>query len=201
MISEFLVAIVFAGTLTSAPPGPLQVGQRIPLPGDDRATLADFQRRIGAYLELRAEATSAVLPFEVTADVAAIQRTVDKIAIGIRLSRADARRGDIFSPEIAALLRRAVRESCHERFAELLAVINEDWETPLPAAVVHGRWPEGIPFPTMPPYLLAALPRLPPELEYRFINRDLVLRDIDANLIIDFVPEAIPATSWTTTHR
>ena len=55
--------------------------------------------------------------------------------------------------------------------------------------------------PTMPPELLAALPRLPPELEYRFIDRDLVLRDIDANLIIDFVPEAIPVSSWTLTNR
>jgi hypothetical protein len=201
MISELLVAVVFAGALSSASPGPLQVGQRVALPGDDRATVADFGRRIDAYMDLRAETTSAVLPFKVTADIGEIQRTVDKLAIGIRLGRADARRGDIFSPEIAALFRRMIRTSCHDQFTELLAVINEDWETPLPSAVVHGRWPEGIPFPTMPPYLLAALPRLPPELEYRFINRDLVLRDIDANLIIDFVPEAIPASSWTITHR
>jgi hypothetical protein len=201
MISELLVAVVFAATFSPAPPGPLQVGQRVPLPGDDRATVADFERRVASYMDLRTEVTSAVLPFKVTADVGEIQRTVDKLAIGIRLGRADARRGDIFSPEIAALLRRVVRESCHDQFTELLAVINEDWETPLPAAVVHGRWPDGIPFPTMPPYLLAALPRLPPELEYRFINRDLVLRDLDANLIIDFVPEAIPVSSWTSTSR
>ena len=200
MISELLVAVVFAATFSPAPPG-LQVGQRVPLPGDDRATVADFERRVASYMDLRTEVTSAVLPFKVTSDLGEIQRTVDKLAIGIRLGRAGARRGDIFSPDIAALLRRAVRESCHDQFVELLAVINEDWETPLPAAVVHGRWPDGIPFPTMPPYLLAALPRLPPELEYRFINRDLVLRDIDANLIIDFVPEAIPVSSWTTTHR
>jgi hypothetical protein len=58
-----------------------------------------------------------------------------------------------------------------------------------------------VPLPTMPPDLLAALPRLPPGLEYRFINRDLVLRDLDANLIIDFVPEAIPVSSWTSTSR
>jgi hypothetical protein len=201
MISELLVAIVFAGMFSTAPPGPLQVGQRVLLPGDDRATVADFERRVESYLDLRSDVTSAVLPFNVTADIGEVQRTVDKLAIGIRLGRADARRGDIFSPEIAALFRRVIRASCHDQFAELLAVINEDWETPLPPAAVLGRWPDGIPFPTMPPYLLAALPRLPPELEYRFINRDLVLRDIDANLIIDFVPEAIPVSSWTMTRR
>jgi hypothetical protein len=201
MISELLVAVVFAGTLSSGGLAPLQVLHRVPLPGDDRATVADFERRVHSYMDLRAEVTVAVLPFKVTADIGEIQRTVDKLAIGIRLGRADAQRGDVFSPEIAALFRRVIRTSCHDQFGELLAVINEDWETPLPPASVHGRWPDGIPFPTMPPYLLAALPRLPPELEYRFINRDLVLRDIDANLIIDFVPEAIPATSWTITHR
>jgi hypothetical protein len=201
MISELFVAVVFAGTLSSGGPAPLQVGHRVPFPGDDRATVADFERRVQSYMDLRTEVTSAVLPFTVTADIGEIQRTVDKLAVGIRLGRADARRGDVFSPDIAALFRRVIRTSCHDQFGELLAVINEDWETPLPPASVHARWPDGIPFPTMPPYLLAALPRLPPELEYRFINRDLVLRDIDANLIIDFVPEAIPATSWTITHR
>jgi hypothetical protein len=53
----------------------------------------------------------------------------------------------------------------------------------------------------MPPDLLARLPRLPRGLEYRFVNHDLVLRDIDANLIIDVVPEAIPVSSWTSTSR
>jgi TonB family protein len=53
----------------------------------------------------------------------------------------------------------------------------------------------GAPLPTMPPDLLAALPRVPNRLEYRFMNDALVLRDIEANLIIDFVPQAIPAPS------
>ena len=50
----------------------------------------------------------------------------------------------------------------------------------------------------MPVDLLAALPRLPCEVQYRFMTRDLVLIDIDANLIVDFIPDAIPAT--TTSH-
>ena len=36
------------------------------------------------------------------------------------------------------------------------------------------------------------LPRLPDGLEYRFMGRDLVLRDQASNLIIDFVPGAVP---------
>ena len=199
MISPLFAVAVLTGALTSPPPAPLQFGQRIPLPGEETAVLADFGHRVQAYMDVRAELASAILPFKITADIGEIQRTVDKLAIGIRVSRAGAQRGDVFSPEIAALFRRIIRGSCHDQFMDLLAVINEDWEAPLPPAVVHGRWPEGIPFPTMPPYLLAALPRLPSELEYRFINHDLVLRDIDANLIIDIVPQAIPVSSWTST--
>jgi hypothetical protein len=45
---------------------------------------------------------------------------------------------------------------------------------------------------TMPPGLLKVLPALPKELEYRIIGRDLVLRDVDASLIIDYVPNVIP---------
>lgn len=201
MISELLVAVVFAGTFASAPPGSFQAGQRVQLPGDDRAVLADFGRRIEAYMDQRTEVGAAILPIKVSADIGEIQRAVDKLAIGIRLSRAGAHQGDIFAPDIAALFRRTIRASCHDQFMELLAILNEDWEAPPPPAAVYARWPDGVPLPTMPPFLLAALPRLPAELEYRFINRDLVLRDIDANLIIDFVPEAIPVSSWTTTSR
>ncbi len=45
---------------------------------------------------------------------------------------------------------------------------------------------------TMPPSLLAVLPRLPKELEYRIIGRFLVLRDVDAALIVDYIPDLIP---------
>jgi len=201
MISTFIAAVILAGQVSAGLAGPLQYGQRVPLPGDDRATVAEFGRRVKAYMDLRADATAAVLPFKVTSDIVEIQRTVDKLAIGIRVARFGAQQGDIFSPEIAGVFRRLVGASCRDRFTELLAILNEDGEPPLPPAVVHARWPEGTPLPTMPPDLLSALPRLPPALEYRFINRDLVLRDVDANLIIDFVPEAIPAGAWTSTSR
>jgi hypothetical protein len=145
--------------------------------------------------------TVAVPPFTVTSDVGVIRQNVEKLAISIRAGRPHAQQGDVFSRDIAALFRRIIRGSCHDRFADLLAVINEDWEAPPPAAAIHARWPDGVPLPTMPPDLLAALPQLPAQLEYRFINRDLVLRDIDANLIVDFIPEAIPGSSWTLTSR
>ena len=45
----------------------------------------------------------------------------------------------------------------------------------------------------MPPSLLLNLPKLPKELEYRFVGRELILRDIAANLIVDVIPEVTTA--------
>jgi hypothetical protein len=45
---------------------------------------------------------------------------------------------------------------------------------------------------TTPPTLLVKLPELPQELAYRFVGRDLTLIDIEARLIVDLIPNAIP---------
>jgi hypothetical protein len=56
---------------------------------------------------------------------------------------------------------------------------------------VNARYPEAAPLPTVPPNLLASLPPLPKDLEYRIVGNDLILRDVHANVIIDFIPMAI----------
>jgi hypothetical protein len=43
----------------------------------------------------------------------------------------------------------------------------------------------------VPPNLLAALPELPDDVNYRFLGRDLVLHDTRANIILDEIPDAI----------
>jgi hypothetical protein len=35
------------------------------------------------------------------------------------------------------------------------------------------------------------LPQLPEELEYRIIGKDMILRDVHANIVVDFIPKAI----------
>jgi hypothetical protein len=45
---------------------------------------------------------------------------------------------------------------------------------------------------TVPAKLLAMLPMLPEELEYRFIDRYFLLRDRDANLVIDVLAGVVP---------
>ena len=55
---------------------------------------------------------------------------------------------------------------------------------------VNGDYPAGRPVAMMPPCLIGALPPLPPELRYGLVGHDLILWDLHAGLIVDFVPRA-----------
>jgi hypothetical protein len=46
----------------------------------------------------------------------------------------------------------------------------------------------------VPTALLDVLPPLPASLEYRFIGRTLVLRDIEAALVLDLANDVLPAS-------
>ena len=35
------------------------------------------------------------------------------------------------------------------------------------------------------------LPQLPEAVEYRIIGKTLIIRDVDANIIVDYIPNAI----------
>jgi len=57
---------------------------------------------------------------------------------------------------------------------------------------INTDYPTKLPLATVPPGLLLKLPTLPDDLEYRFLGRHLILRDIKANLIVDFIPDVVP---------
>ena len=45
---------------------------------------------------------------------------------------------------------------------------------------------------TVPPLLLNSLPRLPDNLQYRFMDRHIVLLDGDTRLIVDYILNVLP---------
>ncbi len=53
----------------------------------------------------------------------------------------------------------------------------------------------------VPPIVAEALPDLPRRLEYRLVNRDLVLRDIECNLAVAVLRDAIGFTNSLTQMR
>jgi hypothetical protein len=151
-----------------------------------------FLHSVEAYITLCRQLERQLPPLEVTGDPRRIHIAAEARAAAIRRARARARIGDIFNPGVTELFRERIREGFAARAnaaAELLDEMNEDGEGWQPA-VVNGpfSWRTAV---ATPPYVLAALPDLPGELQYRFVGPDLVLVDIVANSIIDVLPEAL----------
>jgi hypothetical protein len=57
---------------------------------------------------------------------------------------------------------------------------------------VNARYPDEVPLSTMPPDVLKNLPKLPKEVEYRFVGEHLILLDPDAHIVVDVMPRALP---------
>ena len=159
----------------------------------DALVLQDFKTRVDRYMELHKRLEKRTPPLKQVDDPAKIQASQEALATAIRSERAGAKPGDIFTPEIAERIRRLIYpEVAGAKGAETRELIKED--APAPAAVVlkvNGPYPSGAPLPTVPPNLLANLPQLPEDLEYRILGRDLILRDVHANLIVDFTRRVI----------
>jgi hypothetical protein len=86
------------------------------------------------------------------------------------------------APEVKGAERKETREALEEEDGEVAEV----W------LKVNAPWPDSEPLTTTPANILANLPQLPKDVEYRIANkRHLVLRDVDANIIVDFIYNAI----------
>ena len=107
-------------------------------------------------------------------------------------ARATAKQGDLFTPPMQVFVKRL----CAEVFKGYTGKHDKDeiYDESHPVKpVINKRYPDVVPLSTMPPPVLAALPKLPDELEYRFVNNDLILMDVHAHIILDYIPDAIPA--------
>ena len=160
----------------------------------DAQVLADFKARIDKYVEIRKKADDSAPPLKKTDDAAEIKAA--QLALGERIgaARAGVKPGEIFTPEIAALFRRLIRPETKD--PDTKALLKEKKDQPKPGAVP--LWKVGMPYPekeplaTMPPEVLERLPKLPADIEYRFVGKHLILRDVRANTIIDFATNVIP---------
>ena len=157
----------------------------------DAVVLADFEKRIERYMALHDELAKGAAELEETEDPARIREAQERLAARIRMARKDAKPGDIFRPEVRTKFRRLMYpEVKGPRGRETRQTIEEDAPESMPLKI-NAPYPEGEPVPTVPPNVLANLPALPEELEYRVVDKHLILRDVAANLIVDFIPNAI----------
>lgn len=156
----------------------------------DSAILADFNARLERYIKLQ-RALMKEAPLEETENSAEITVRQEVLAAKIRNVRKNARQGDIFTPEIAALFRRLMSPELKGKGElDTKSVIKEDAPTAV-TLKVNAAYPAGQPLSTVPPNLLANLPSLPEDVDYRIVGKHLILRDVDANIIVDYITNAI----------
>jgi len=150
--------------------------------------LLDFKERVDKYVELRKKADDSAPPLKKTDDAAELRAAQQALAERIGAARTPAKQGEIFTPEIAAYFRKLVRPELKETGTK--GAVRDDNPAGMPFQV-NGPYPSKEALSTMPPNVLASLPRLPKDIEYRFVGKHLILRDVRANLIIDYIPNAL----------
>jgi hypothetical protein len=149
--------------------------------------VADFTTRVQDYFDLRSRLEEGLPPLRVTEDVAEIRGVRRALARRIQAARHGAHEGDIFSPAISAEFKEVLALQMN---AMTWAVIMDDNPGEF-SHDINGIYPDGKPYSTVPGTILAALPALPDDVEYRFLGRHLILLDIRANVILDEIPYAI----------
>jgi hypothetical protein len=168
---------------------------------DTAEAIKDYSDRLDEYVELHKKAADG-LP-RLTGDEDPVTIAAHRVALAqaIRARRGRARRGDIFDAKVVPTLVARVR-------AELLGVearparkviregnpqFDPEGYVPVPLGI-NADYPLRAPVSTVPPSVLLVLPPVPADvLEYRFVGRDLILRDVEANLIVDYIVGAVPA--------
>jgi hypothetical protein len=149
--------------------------------------VAEFTIRIQAYFDLRKELERGLPILRVTEDAKELLDREQALADRIRTARSSARQGDIFIPSVSAAFKGRLQAHTNPTTC---AALGDDNPGSLDIRT-NGKYPEHKPMSTMPPDVLAALPALPEDVEYRFVGRDLILVDLRARLVVDRMPLAI----------
>jgi hypothetical protein len=196
----YVVAICLAAACpSSAQQAPRSDTQQMPKGTNvnpDAGMVADFKKRVDDYAKLRDKAEGAArVELKEKSQPSEIVTAETSLAQKVREARPGAKRGDFFTPATQAMFRRLLRPPLTKgpHGADNTAIMKDD--APEPKEVpfrVNADYPKEAPLSTVPPDVLAALPQLPEDMQYRFAGKHLILFDARANLIIDFMLNAMP---------
>ena len=192
---RLLLSKLIVGLILFAPSLALSQVQARPQPSVNphAKILIDFKKRVDAYVALRQKIDDGAPPLKKTEEPADIRVAQEALAARIKAGRADAKQGDVFTPAIAAELRRLMHSEVKEKGTKEL--IKEPTDKP-PAVPfkVNGDYPKEQTVSTVPPDILRSLPSFPEsaQIQYRFGGKHLILYDARSNLIMDYIFNAIP---------
>lgn len=160
----------------------------------DEELVSDFRKRADKYMKLHEKLQNLGDRQKLRDDISENLVSEQALAMRIRYARHDARPGEVFTRPIAMALRRALSPVLRGLDARgTRESIREDAPAVFVLAV-NGDYPAGASRSTMPIDVLHSLPPLPKGLEYRIVDTHLVLIDLDANIVVDYVLDVMCKT-------
>ena len=183
---------ILAPALCVVPLLAASLAQEKPRVNADAALSVEFLKGVQAYVELHRKLEATLPPRPEHATPAEIQAHENALAKLIVQARSRAKQGDLLPQKVRAYFRRQIGAVLRGPDG---AVIRQSVMEDNPGRVqlkVNARYPDGLPITTMPAPILGALPKLPEHVEYRFMGERLVLLDIHAQLVMDYMTDALP---------
>lgn len=163
------------------------------VPAADDAVIARFEQRVSGYLDVVKQAGAP--KDKAKQNIEALDQRRRELAARVKELRSAARQGDIFTPETAALFRRLIAKTMAGTNGPGIRASMRHAEPILSTEVrVNESYPngKGVPLQSTPASLLLNLPELPKGVEYRVMDHALLLRDTEANIVVDILPDAFP---------
>ena len=183
---------LLAGLFVIAAAAPLARHRAMRQDDHDHAAYRHFNEEIARYLAIHTDLRTEVRGPVPNSSARELNAASDLLANAIRRARPRGRQGDFFNADATRLITQRLRDALRSpNVAAALAGIDDE----RPAAVrpqIYLRFPVANEMATMPPSLLRLLPPLPAELEYRIVGESLLLRDVKAAMILDYIPDAVP---------
>jgi hypothetical protein len=157
----------------------------------DAGAIQDFLKRVDDYVKLHKKLEDTIPKLSKQTTPEEIDRHERTLAKLIQEARKDAKQGDLLTPGMQRLIRKLLRPIfAGKGGAQIKAeILDKEFKGNVKLAV-NARYPDEVPISSVPPQVLAQLPKLPEELEYRFIRNNLILFDPHAHIIADYMQRA-----------
>jgi hypothetical protein len=184
-ICAFLALVCsIAAAQTPAPP---------PLSPADKHTVEAFEKRAKEYANMREALEEKIPKLSKEAKPEEIQAHKTQFQERVRNARLTSKRGDVFTPDATALIRKMIKDEFKGRDrVEFRDTVLREAENKAVPLRVNYPYPESQELLEMPPTLLLRLPQLPKQLRYRFVRQNLLLVDRENGLIVDYMTNAVP---------
>jgi hypothetical protein len=162
--------------------------------------LKTFNDRVQEYAKLRKQAVEKTPALPKKASPEEIEKHEKALVEAIRNTRPHAQRGDVFTaesqPVFVEILKRHLsgpgKQASRETAKQGNPKRDPEPGEKQPTLQVNAVYPKSAALSSVPPGLLMDLPKLPMDIEYRFVGRTLVLWDSRSNLVIDYMKEVAP---------